>query len=322
MTDAANDHEPGSGPVPALAIGDDAQWLMSRSDLVEPLQNRFGRIEGVRPMEPGTSGNLHWRLDTSEGQCVLLRRYSPDRTLAQARWEQDLLDHLRGANWPVASCLLLVGEEPEIFGLFEYVAGDEPGTRTAEGNREAGRHLARFHQDVAGMDIPQCPGRTAFVDSAGHLDWDSPFTEAELLASLAETEPETADLIEASATQVSAVLGDGRADSMPRHAIHGDWGAGNLAFTNGQLTALYDFDYSRVDVPATDIARAWRGEHQEVVAGYEEVAPLSEAVRESLLPLWQSAALSFAWFILESGHTAGTYSPALGWCVGQLRSPE
>jgi Ser/Thr protein kinase RdoA (MazF antagonist) len=105
---------------------------------------------------------------------------------------------------------------------------------------------------------------------------------------------------------------------MPRHFIHGDFGPGNLRFTDGQLTALDDFDYARVDIPMSDLARAWRGERGAIVDGYREVTRLDEDCVAALRPLWQAAALDFAWAILKEGYRRGRYNPSLAWCVAQL----
>lgn len=77
-----------------------------------------------------------------------------------------------GKGWPVPTPQG-VAERDAIYVLFDYVGGTSSGGRSAAAHRRIGRLLAEFHQDMREFTGPQCPGRVAFIDSAGRASPES-----------------------------------------------------------------------------------------------------------------------------------------------------
>ncbi|MGC5333611.1 phosphotransferase enzyme family protein [Micromonospora sp. DT62] len=66
------------------------------------------------------------------------------------------------------------------------------------------------------------------------------------------------------------------APDAPRSVIHGDFTPWNLLYDHGRLTGLLDFEATHHTYQVADFALSWRGYHDDVLVGYDEVRPLSE----------------------------------------------
>jgi Ser/Thr protein kinase RdoA (MazF antagonist) len=99
--------------------------------------------------------------------------------------------------------------------------------------------------------------------------------------------------------------------------IHGDWAIHNLLRTDGRMTGVIDFELARRDVRIAEFCLAWRGAHDELVRGYDAVAPLSDAERRLLVPVWWAYLVESAGQLLARGEWDD------GWIVAKLqrRSP-
>jgi len=100
--------------------------------------------------------------------------------------------------------------------------------------------------------------------------------------------------------------------------IHGDFIAQNLLFQMETLSGVLDFDSVRLDLRAADVACARRGRQDDVVRGYLEVAPLTDAELGCLDDLWRANVLRYALQILSGNAAAETDESELQWCVKQL----
>ena len=69
-------------------------------------------------------------------------------------------------------------------------------------------------------------------------------------------------------------------------AVHGDFTPWNLLFQNGKLSGILDFELARRDHRIADFALAWRGQYDDVIHAYFEVAPISAEEWALLTPLW------------------------------------
>ncbi len=99
--------------------------------------------------------------------------------------------------------------------------------------------------------------------------------------------------------------------------IHGDFTPWNLRFQEGRLSGILDFELAHWDHRVGDFALSWRGKHDEVIFGYDEVSPLEPEEWELLTPMWWAGLIENACQHLE----AGTRDD--GWFIRKLleRSP-
>ena len=68
--------------------------------------------------------------------------------------------------------------------------------------------------------------------------------------------------------------------------IHGDFTPWNIRYARGTLSAVLDFEMAHLDLRVADFALSWRGHHDDVVRGYEEVSRLEPVEQELLVPIY------------------------------------
>ncbi|WP_158263750.1 phosphotransferase enzyme family protein [Deinococcus arcticus] len=262
---------------------------------------------GLR-VQAGLGGrqNQHWQVEAG-GQRAVLRRWHGLE--AEVRYEQALLRQVSGLGWAVPTPL---GEPVVLEGawwsLHAWVPGEAPAREAA---RERGRWLAGVQMAFAALPTPPRPGwRPA------HAVLTDPATDA-LLDRCEARRPQEVRLYRWHLHRARAALEGLDPARRPQQLIHGDFTAWNLRVQGGQLTGLLDFELARPDDPVAEFALAWRGVHDEVVAGFTEVRPLSEEDRALLTPLWWA-------HLLEGGcgHLRGGTRDD-GWTARklQVRSP-
>jgi Ser/Thr protein kinase RdoA (MazF antagonist) len=108
------------------------------------------------------------------------------------------------------------------------------------------------------------------------------------------------------------------ASSFPVAVIHGDFIAQNLLFQAEALSGVLDFDSVHLDLRAADVACARRSRQDDVVRGYLEIAPLTDAELGCLDDLWRATVLRYALRILSGNAAAENDESELQWCVKQL----
>jgi Ser/Thr protein kinase RdoA (MazF antagonist) len=100
---------------------------------------------------------------------------------------------------------------------------------------------------------------------------------------------------------------------LPQQPVHGDFTPWNLLYRGGRLSGVLDFELGRPAWRVAEFALAWRGEHDEVLRGYAEVSPLSEAEWALITPVWWALLLEGAFRDLRAGRQDG------GWTARMLR---
>jgi homoserine kinase type II len=172
--------------------------------------------------------------------------------------------------------------------------------------RDVGRALAQLHQAVAGIQDPlPNPCGSAWRQRVGEMLMPllSP-DEAELLK----------DELAFQAARDWSLL--------PRGVIHADLFRDNVLWCGNHLSGLLDFYFAGEDVLLFDLAvtaNDWcadAGMLAELIAGYEEVRPLTAAERAAWLPVRRAAALRFWLLRLEVRHR-----PRVG-AVVTIKNPD
>ncbi|MGH9896881.1 MAG: phosphotransferase, partial [bacterium] len=94
--------------------------------------------------------------------------------------------------------------------------------------------------------------------------------------------------------------------------IHGDVTPWNLRYRTGALSGLLDFDLAHLDLRVADFALSWRGRHDGVLEGYQEVSRLEPVEEELVIPIYLAWILACAACSIRDGGS-------LEWELAHLR---
>ena len=78
----------------------------------------------------------------------------------------------------------------------------------------------------------------------------------------------------------------------------------NVRYLRGALSAILDFDAAHLDLRVADFALSWRGRHDEIIRGYEDVSPLEPVERELIIPVQWAWVIGSAVAGIEAGATS------------------
>ncbi len=236
---------------------------------------------GVELHEPlGGRLNLHW-LALRRSERLVLRRWASQ--WADVQYEQHLLARVAALGWPVAAIV----DGPLSFGgaywsLAPFLEGEPgPRERTPEQQRQLGHLLAEFHISLAQI--------SELGQRAGWRRCEAILSDRAIERTLDSGESRWPNEVRAlrwhlerARTRVTAVdLG-----KWPGIIVHGDFTPWNLRFRDGRLSGILDFELAHWDHRVGDFALAWRGKYDDVILGYDEVAPLAPEEWALITPLW------------------------------------
>jgi len=250
----------------------------------------------VRPLDASTN---RWHVD-APGEPLLLRRYEASRSAETIGYEHALLAFLADRSWPVAvplptaSGATVMEADGARWGLFPLLPGEPPPDESIFLQRR-GALLALVHADLADWDGQVRRGRLDDFDAAVQPH-GLPSFEA-LLARVHAVDPMRANMLAVLRARVEEQLeAYGYADLSPLPL----WGActsEHVLFDGNDVTGLIDFDESRADARAVDIAQSLLADTRSVgwriirwVAGYSAHAnpPLTEQEAD-LVPVAMAA---------------------------------
>ena len=192
---------------------------------------------------------------------------------------------LRRAGWPAPEVADEPLSRPEgAWVLLHWLPGEPSDTtdrRTEELAR--GRLLARFHETAGTLGIDD--QRTGFT--APYAVVDDPELEHWLRIHEAAVPSEGAILRRYRAAAAERLAGH-HPPQARASVIHGDFTSWNLLFEDGRLSGLLDLEITHRSLQVADFALSWRGNHDDVIRGYDEVRPLSPAEWQLILPVFWS----------------------------------
>ena len=236
--------------------------------------------------EMGGNANMHWLVRDGNGRELVLRRYGPWRTLESVNYEVQLLK-LLAPKWPVPVAVvepILVGQH--VWSLFVRMPGRPTSSRSPSGRsdvfRRQGRLLAELHLDMVDVRLGQRPGFVRADEVFGVRD-DGP-TIGEILRNPQLVDPVVGARLLEYAERAKERFITSRGSPVQSMVIHGDLNPLNTLYLRGSLTGIIDFDFAHWDFFVADFAFVWWGRNDEVIEGYEEVRPLSEAEKSLLAP--------------------------------------
>jgi Ser/Thr protein kinase RdoA (MazF antagonist) len=271
-------------------------------------------ITPSRVVRLGGNRNVHWIVDSPEGQFIL-RRYRHDRGPAAVAYEFAVIANLASEGWPVAEPVGSVSVwKGQTFALFPRLRGRRPRAQElAAGAGRRGALLGRLHRDLGVLALGQRAGWCRLDEFIR--------TAAEPLIRNAEARlrdrPQLRDVFVRHTISTHRTL-TAFADDLPCSVIHGDFAPWNLLWRDGRLTGLIDFDDVRLDLRAADVAIARRRDREGVVEGYRGCAQLTDEEHFLLAPLWRAYTLRFAADLLRAPSMTSQVDEALQWCARQL----
>ncbi|MFC8800478.1 phosphotransferase enzyme family protein [Promicromonospora sp. NPDC057138] len=234
----------------------------------------------------GGSRSRTWRV--RRGSSAFAVKWLSANVRSDWRYEARVMAALRAANWPAP----VLTEEPIVRGdgvwrLFAWLPGDPaPVEDDAAKEYARGRLLAEFHAASSSLGVAgQRDGFALPRETISDPLLDQWLTVHERRL------PEEGRILRAYREAAAAQLADHESD-VPSGVIHGDFTRWNLLFDGGALSGILDFEACHNNDLVADFALAWRGDHDEVIRGYDSVRPLSETEWRLVWPTY------WAWLFL------------------------
>jgi homoserine kinase type II len=263
-----------------------------------------GELTSVKGIAEGIS-NSNWLVETTgkdgTGARFILTMYEYRIEVEDLPFFLSLLDHLSARGCPVPRTIhdrrgrlfrLLDGKA---VALIEFLPGVSVSAPTSGQAHAVGRALAQMQ--LAAADFPG-----SRENAMGRAEWQRLARECGT-EGLAAIDAGFAKLV---ARELPAVIAQWP-EGLPRGTIHADLFPDNVLMLGNQVTGLIDFYFACTDLFAYDLAvthAAWCFSNDgkrfdpalssALIAGYEEVRPLSPAERAALPLLARGAALRFA----------------------------
>jgi len=266
--------------------------------------------------------NRTFKVEHSGGVAVL-RRGHISRFAPSIAWEQTLIEHAASKGWPVplpiasSSGATVIEHSGRRWTAAQFLEGDEAPTDRPSMHHIMGRLLGRLHRDLVSFDdTTQRPGfgKSWELDSMVTAT-DAPTFNA-LLTDFGKSHPELAAMIRRHRYQNLRELARLHYPDLPEHPIHGDFQPWNLLFSEGNLTGLLDFDWSRRDAQVADLTPVFCTYNpldiklaKAFLEGYEAVRPLSDSEWDLLPALVRAELLRFLTFRLVEWKLEGPEGP-------------
>ncbi len=239
---------------------------------------------GVTPIEYfGGQSNAHWLVE-SGGSRLVLRGYAPE-PLGDIAYELAVLRRLRALGWPVPAAVA----EPMHFGgrtwcLFVWLPGEcRPPEKNAAEQRARGRLLAELHGSTA--SLVAMGQRGGFGRSEEVVRDPALVSLIRAYERIAPTEGHIMRWHLDQAQEAFASIGLETAETI---VLHSDFTRWNLLFEGERLTGILDFEATHLNYRVADFALSWRGEHDAVIEGYQEVRKLTDRDWALLVPAYWS----------------------------------
>jgi len=258
--------------------------MVANQGAVPPICPEVMQHWGMNPVSYlGGRANQHWLVE-SHGSRLVLRGYAPAH-FDDIDYELALLRRLQGLGWPVTAPV----EKPIQCGgrtwcLFTLLSGVcRSLVNSAEEKRARGRLLAELHDATAGF--AEMGQRSGFGRS------DELIYDPALLSSIRAYEhlyPTEGHVMRWHLDQAQAAFACINVETAETIVLHSDFTQWNLLFEGERLTGILDFEATHMNYRVADFALSWRGKHDEVIDGYQEVHRLTDLDWELLIPVYWS----------------------------------
>jgi len=238
---------------------------------------------GIAPREYlGGRINEHWLVE-SGGSRLVLRGYANEQ-FADIHYELVVLRRLEGLGWPVPVAVReLLHCEGRMWGLFTWLPGAPRLTNGVAEERARGRLLAALHDSTALIvDMGQRKGCGLAEEVVGDPEL------LPLIEDYARIYPVEGQIMRWHLDEALERFAHIDLKAAETIVLHSDFAPWNLLYEGKKLTGILDFEGTHLNYRVSDFALSWRGDHHEVIDGYEEVHELTELDRELLIPAYWS----------------------------------
>jgi aminoglycoside phosphotransferase (APT) family kinase protein len=225
----------------------------------------------------GGRRNQPWLVRSGETEMVL--HASP----IDITYELEVQQHLHRDGWPIAQLI----REPtwladRTWCLLERLPGASLEDSPAE-RRQRGRLLAELHESTVQL--------TGLGQRVGFVLADTYASDPELDTAIRAYErmrPYEGHIMRWHLDWARAAFAQLDLEDAETAVLHGDFARWNLLFQDGRLSGVLDFEASHRNYRVADFVLSWRGDQDEVLAGYTQVHPLSELDSQLLVPVFWS----------------------------------
>ena len=282
----------------------------------------IGAIESITEFERGSRRSPKVVVVSADGKFLLKRRAARRKSERKVAFSHRVQERLAAVAFPLPRLIRARNDGPtavsvrdETYELFEFIDGEAfPVTPAAA--CDAGRTLARFHQAVLAIDIPDSVPSGTYHDTIGvrtglNVIPRSISSHDSVVGQEIDLQSVTEVLFDDYDRAASAVERISAADSLAVQILHADWHAGNMLFRDDKVLAVMDYDSCRVAERITDVANGalhfslisgghpdrWpdHPDRKRLVAfmrGYQEASPLAAAERQALTHLMIEALIA------------------------------
>ena len=238
---------------------------------------RLGRLVSFERNERGFV-NTSFALETEMNGArrkYFLRRYKRGTSEDEIKFEHSILQHLlaKDFKWvaPVIAAAsgetyvrhrLAEGIAEDYYAIFEFLSGEDRYTWfdphcSQQEIAAAANVLAQFHQAVRDLKPQDRKSEAKIFDLLATLQGNLAVSSS--LGSDAQVENylhENATCILDHVGRTLSALQETQCQDCPQIVIHCDFHPGNLQFTGSQVSALFDFDWSKIDLRSFDLGLA------------------------------------------------------------------
>lgn len=244
-------------------------------------------------------------LITSKGKYAF--RYYEKRTKDYVLFEIDLLHHLANHSYPCPAPISdakgdYFGEyKGKPFAIFEFVTGEH--NDSDDNFKEVAKVIAQLHTITLDYKPEHSEVREGY-DTA--TVWHNATTNAAKMQSQDEANNRL-DWLRAELDKLNLP------DDMPKGTVHGDTNPTNFLYSNGQVSAVLDFDQASYTHLLYDLANliywwTWPNKGdvdfdrtRTLIASYETVRQLSETEKSHLFDMLKLCiCVGIGWFIYEA----------------------
>ncbi len=250
----------------------------------------LGELIGCERDQRGTV-NISYAIETQkDGQIgqYFLRRYKSGIKRDEILFEHSLIDHLVDhSRCPVArlhrtrsasTYYMRPGQKGEptgcYYAIFDFIHGEDRYTWidprcTPQELHNAGELLAAYHTAVSTLVCKGMRAEKKILDLLGEIAmvWDRSPSNSKGTA-FDRYMADNFEVVRRSIAETRTSLASPVVRSLPEVVIHSDFHPGNLVFKGEEISGLVDFDWSKVDLRAFDVALAvwyfttgWEGSH-------------------------------------------------------------
>jgi homoserine kinase type II len=202
-----------------------------------------------------------------------LRRYKSGILPEEIQFEHGLIEHLLDKKFDLvakihktktgATYLERPGQDSPgqvlYYTIFDFLPGEDRYTWidpncSPEEVENCAAILARYHDSVSGFNPPGRRSEPKIIDLLPRLAGLLRSSPKRSKGSQFDTYlVENLELLVDNCLQIQAACGDFSAGDYPELVVHGDFHPGNLKFEGAEVVALFDFDWSKIDLRGYDL---------------------------------------------------------------------